>query len=515
MKKFFTFLLPLWGFLMLFPLSKAQNSFPVPNGDFESWTMEDGYYVHIPIQNPFGGGSITLNYTVYDSCATPTYWNHPVYPISESVSIGGNSTSIDTDLPLLKVYKDTIDATTNQFALKMETFMISDIFTSTIYSFVQNSLSEDLKNTIFPTILSTGAIEMDQFFSLLNSIIDNLGSTEELLSIFQDADLNDYVKGGIALNGFVPGKLTGQYKYASDTIGDNGGIILLGSSYDNVSQRRIVVGGGFSVALTDTTDYTPFEVRYQSINELDGIDTYPEADSLIIFMFSSVGLNMQQHSALYLDNLKLWEPDPVITDSTCSGTYDLSVVGLDTTHAQLSWSFVGEPDHWEYKYGEQGFAEESVEALTTDNNSVSLSELQPDTYYDVYVRSVCEEEIYGAWAMTSFKTDTLIPPTIVPGDSTSVIPGDSTTIVPGDSTSIRNCLNNSISVFPNPAHGQCTIQFHEQQPSNVQLFSMDGKLLMSLIPKNETLSIELPYSGIFLLRCKTEKGIIIRRIINF
>ena len=54
-----------------------------------------------------------------------------------------------------------------------------------------------------------------------------------------------------------------------------------------------------------------------------------------------------------------------------------------------------------------------------------------------------------------------------------------------------------------------------ERPTNVQLYSIDGKLLQSLVPDNETINLTLPYSGIFMIRCETEKGILTRKIVSF
>ena len=118
------------------------------------------------------------------------------------------------------------------------------------------------------------------------------------------------------------------------------------------------------------------------------------------------------------------------------------------------------------------------------------------------MRSACENGIFGDWSTVGFKTDTL---PITPEDTTG----------PDNPDYIQLFTNDIISIFPNPSHGNCTVQFHEQLPVMVQLYGIDGKLLQSIVPNNETINLSLPYSGIFMLRCETEKGVVVRKIVSF
>jgi hypothetical protein len=469
----------------------AQTNIPIPNNSFESWSEGSGYSVsvmYIPVQ-------------VYDSYTYPTAWSYPTYPVNESFTLWGQTINVNTNLPLLKTTHETTSVADGSSALKMVTFMLSDIISPTVYNVAASSIDPELRNMVIPTILSTGEVDLDQLLPLMNSIMSNMDNIAQLLSIFADEDINDYIDGGIALNGLVPGQLTGQYKYTSASNGDNGGILMLGTKYNNSTHRREVVGGGYTTALIDNSAYTPFEIPYIPLGEIDPSYLSDEADSLVIFLFSSANNSRQQGSALYLDNLQLWvaEPEIPVEEDSCSAVTGLMMNYVDTTHANLSWDYDSNPDHWEAEYGVQGYTQGNGTLISPLNNNLALSDLQPDTYYDVYVRSVCNDSLASDWSFISFKTDTLMPVTPT---------------IPDDSTGIHSFDANEILCYPNPAHGSCILKFNGQLPTNIQLYSMDGKLLQSFIPNNETYNLSLPFSGIFMLRCETEKGIITRRIVN-
>lgn len=589
MKRISFILLSICLFLSIESIVKAQNNtIAVPNPSFENWSTGNGY-------------TVAYIFQVYGSYTYPTGWNIPKYPVNQTVSYF----TINTDLPLIKITNLTSGAVDGSHALKMESFMLSDIIGSTVYSMAESTLDPMMTTSVFPTILSTGSVDVMQFLPMMNNVISNFGNLSQMLSLFDGVDMNSLISGGIPLNGNVPGRMTGYYKYTAATGGDNGGILLIGTKYNTTTHRREVVGAGYTVALTDASSYTPFELQYQPLCEITPFTHYEEADSLVIFLFSSANPTPRQGSTLYLDNLQLfvrdepihedtcsailnlsatavdtthatiswtyegnpnhyeleygpqgftpgdgillnitnnnrtlsnllpdsyydvyvrsvctndfygdWAmmtfhtdtliPPVVIPDDTCSAVFDLHLIDVDTMHATIGWSFEGEPDHFEAEYGMQGFAQGSGTMVGTTESFLHLSDLQPDTYYDLYVRCVCDEELYGEWAMMSFHTDTLVPPVVIPEDTSSTT----------DTTGIHLLDASMLSVYPNPAHGQCRVSFANKLPQSVKLYTLEGKLIREIIPYKETLELVLPAKGIFILSCETEDGILTRKIVN-
>ena len=407
MKRASLFLLALCLLFSLNLNAQTQDStIAIPNPSFENWSNGSGYSVTVlifPLQ-------------VYSSYTYPTGWNYPTYPVNESITYSGMTVNVNTNLPLLKVANQTSGAVDGSHALKMQSFMLSDIISSTVYGLASSSLDPMLTTTVFPTVLSTGNVDIDNLLPLLSTLTANLGNLSQVLSTFVNVDINTLIEGGVSLDGVQPSKLTGYYKYTSATSGDNGGVLILGTKYNTTTHRREAVGGGYTVALTDTASYTPFEVLYTPLSEVNSSYPYVEADSLIIMMLSSANATPQQGSALFLDNLQLWAQQTVTPD-TCAAVANLTVQAVDTMHATLSWTCTETPDHFEVEYGVQGFAQGSGTTQNVNGTTVVLSSLQPDTYYDVYVRSVCSSTLAGAGAMLTFHTDTLVPPVIVVPDT--------------------------------------------------------------------------------------------------
>ena len=316
MKKFILLFLPL--FIILSLKTTGQNTISLTNSGFENWSTGNGYSASV-------GGFISL--PVYGSYTYPTGWNYPTYPVNESVTYYGMSVNVNTDLPLLKITNETSGVPEGSHAVKLQSFMLSDIINSTVYSLASSNLEEWLTTSVFPTVLTTGAVDIDQLLPLVEDFTSSFDSLPLLLAVFDSVDLNSIIDGGVSLNGAVMGRMTGYYKYTSGVGGDKGGIMMLGSKYNPATQRREVVGGGYTANLTDVSDYTPFEIAYTPLSEIDSTAEYVEADSLVILIFSSANSEPQQGSSLYLDDLQLWamgEEPPVVIDTTAvaCGSFD-------------------------------------------------------------------------------------------------------------------------------------------------------------------------------------------------
>ena len=148
----------------------------------------------------------------------------------------------------------------------------------------------------------------------------------------------------------------------------------------------------------------------------------------------------------------------------------------------------------------QGFSQGTGTTVGITESFLHISDLLPDTHYDVYVRCVCDTDLFGEWAMMSFQTDTLVPP--------------APPIDPVDSTGIQTFTNDRLLVYPNPAQGQCTVRFDREIPSMMRLFSIDGALLQEIKPETETIELTLPGRGVFLIVCEMKEGSVTRRIVS-
>ena len=372
----------------------SQTNMPIPNGSFEQWTSHPGYNVTV-----FG-----MSLPVYDTYSTPTGWGYLAYPVNESFSALGTPISISTSIPLVKVVEETGTVPDSNKAVKLQTFMLSDLVTGLVYTLAAPQLDTMLTQTVFPSILLTGEINMDSLMPIVTNLLANIDSAGDMLVSLAGTDVNNLITGGIALGGFEPSRLTGSYKYHSAVSGDNGGVLMLGTHYNTTTHRREVVGGGLNIGLTDVANYTPFTVDYLSLHTLDSTFADQAPDSLIVLIVSSASENRQQGSYLCVDNLRLWHDSTgVELPDTCASIVALAATA-DIHEAVVAWNATSAVDGYELEYGPTGFTQGSGTMLYPSTTTATLTSLVANTAYDVYVRTVCNGTTYGDWASTSFTT---------------------------------------------------------------------------------------------------------------
>lgn len=372
----------------------SQTNMPIPNGSFEQWTSHPGYNVIVR----------GMSLPVYDTYSTPTGWGYLTYPVNESFSALGTPISISTSIPLVKVVEETGTVPDSNKAVKLQTFMLSDLVTGLVYTLAAPQLDTMLTQTVFPSILLTGEINMDSLMPIVTNLLTNIDSAGDMLVSLAGTDVNNLITGGIALGGFEPSRLTGSYKYHSAVSGDNGGVLMLGTHYNTTTHRREVVGGGLNIGLTDVANYTPFTVDYLSLHTLDSTFADQAPDSLIVLMVSSASENRQQGSYLCVDNLRLWHDSTgVELPDTCASIVALAATA-DIHEAVVAWNTTSAVDGYELEYGPTGFTQGSGTMLYPSTTTATLTSLVANTAYDVYVRTVCNGTTYGEWASASFTT---------------------------------------------------------------------------------------------------------------
>lgn len=108
-------------------------------------------------------------------------------------------------------------------------------------------------------------------------------------------------------------------------------------------------------------------------------------------------------------NIYYWYIDNIVIEvaPTCIRPTALTVSDINQTSAIISWTPRSGETAWNLKYGPLGFDPDtqgnSVDAFVI--NSCTISGLNSNILYDVYVRAVCDEEDVSAWSVKkTFRT---------------------------------------------------------------------------------------------------------------
>ena len=286
MRKITTFLATC---LLTVSLASAQQTMSINNGSFEQWTTTPGYMAMGAVQ-------------LFDDYITPTGWHTMTYSIDTSFTyMMVIPVSIQTDVPLQIMDRDTLSDGT--FGAMLQTFRFADILTG-LSSLGGTSMLGDYDTMVMPTILSIGQMRTEPTMELM-AMLPLLMSDPNAIRMLDTLDFNNYSTGGMNLNGFNLGKLTGKYKYEPivETSGETGGVIMIGTYNDQASGKRKICGGGFNQNLTHTHTYTDFEVDYMPFTD----DPTIVPDMLEILVLSSASTTMGQGSKLYVDKFELVE----------------------------------------------------------------------------------------------------------------------------------------------------------------------------------------------------------------
>ena len=465
------------------------------------------------------------------------------YPVNEAFSVYGSTINVNTTLPLIKISQETGTVPDGSKAVKLETFMLSDIVSGLVYVMAASELDPILTSTVFPSILSTGVVNVDSLMPLVTTVLANTDSLMSILRPMASMDVNNFITGGIDLGGNTPSQLNGYYKY-------------------------------------------------QSLHELDPSFAEQAPDSLIVLLVSSANNERAHGSYLCVDNLNLmFDTTSVVEEDTCASV--LNLMAINTAYdafplIELQWTGSSQPDHWQIEYGPQGFTLGNGTLATSNDCTFAIYELenqgllQPNTWYDFYVRSVCDDDTYGEWDSVHYRTFCAKVSNLAMADDNITVNADGLLegyrITWSDATDtwqwmvsygiagtdtgnnevvdepqfnmpplrpetryevwvyslcdednygepqylsfttstvgIANVEAVQMEVYPNPANGRCVVTLPDNTEAELNLYSADGRLIKTIANASGATELQLSSQGVFLLQATTQAGTATRKIIN-
>ena len=95
-----------------------------------------------------------------------------------------------------------------------------------------------------------------------------------------------------------------------------------------------------------------------------------------------------------------------ITEVTCPAPTNLALdTNVTSTTATITWVDTSGATSWIVEYGPRGFVFGTGEQLAASTTSISLSQLTPNTAYDIYVRGICTSNDTSFFSKYSFRTE--------------------------------------------------------------------------------------------------------------
>ncbi|MBR5783928.1 MAG: T9SS type A sorting domain-containing protein, partial [Bacteroidales bacterium] len=118
----------------------------------------------------------------------------------------------------------------------------------------------------------------------------------------------------------------------------------------------------------------------------------------------------------------------------CEGVTNVVANDITAEGATISWTAPAGQNKWEISYGIEGVVENNGTKIIVENTPVyTITGLESDFPYDVYVRSICQEGVYSAWSTK----------------------GQFRTTREGINTASAD--NVKVQIYPNPANSEATV----------------------------------------------------------
>ena len=171
----------------------------------------------------------------------------------------------------------------------------------------------------------------------------------------------------------------------------------------------------------------------------------------------------------------------------CATPTGLNTTDITKESVKVIWDNVdGVIWHIQYRQGDGAFS--TADAST---NSYVITDLNPETTYEIQVQADCGDGNVSAWATTT-----------------------ATTLADG----VNNYLENSVVLYPNPAkeviNVQCTM--NEWNGATIEVLDVYGKLLQTLKADSEITQINVSNlaNGMYFVRMTTEQGVVTKRFVK-
>lgn len=175
------------------------------------------------------------------------------------------------------------------------------------------------------------------------------------------------------------------------------------------------------------------------------------------------------------------------TTLSCSTPSELVAGDVGNSTATISWTATSA--EYEVSYGIGTYANDGARVISSVN-SVVLTNLQPDQTYNVFVRSLCDENTSSAWSARIQFTTTNVGIGEVTGDE--------------------------VKIYPNPASSIVTIAT-DNPIKHIELVDINGRQIFSqanIQSSNQAISIDVSSypAGMYFIRCTTSRSVFIRRM---
>ena len=205
-----------------------------------------------------------------------------------------------------------------------------------------------------------------------------------------------------------------------------------------------------------------YQIAFMSIVDMTNMGDIMDMSSMM-----DPNASFDLASVIDLDDIR------VGATTECDVPASIIAYNIGNNNATVSW-VPGNASSWEIEYGPTGFAHGNGTTATTSNHLYTITGLNPQTSYDVYVRGDCGNNMISDWSPVTQFTTTY-------------------TGINGYSLNAR--------VVPNPATDHCTVECAATS-GEITLFDVCGQQVLStqITGKSTDINLNNLSEGIYMLR---------------
>ncbi len=233
-----------------------------------------------------------------------------------------------------------------------------------------------------------------------------------------------------------PQEMQLSFRYRKNTSGTEVFCVGTSSTNDNVS----------SFTWSDNVSNATTSWKYFSFN-------VPANTKFIAIQYKS---NFQ--NSLFVDDLQIRNA------AGCYEPVDVNISAITSETALLSWTSVNEETSWIIEYGTAGFTQGWGNIVTTGLNPYTISGLDPETEYDVYIKADCG----GSESIVAEK------------QSFTTLPA----CLPVTGLTVTSNTNNSVSL----SWDNTGAVFYEIEYGNTGFVQGNGTIVSSIVTNSKTIS---------------------------
>ena len=180
-----------------------------------------------------------------------------------------------------------------------------------------------------------------------------------------------------------------------------------------------------------------WKVAYGYGNDASGWDTIdvttPSVNLTGLFNNTEYTVRVRAYCSVEADVYGEWSEGFTFRTAACATVSNITSSAVTNSGATISWTPGASETKWEIAYGIEGFNESTVTPTVVEGTpSYTITGLESDFTYDVYVRAVCAEGVTSAWSnKIQFRTTV------------------------GINTASTD--NVRVQIYPNPANSEATV----------------------------------------------------------